>query len=219
MSHKPIIAKDGGGGKDFEPVPAGTHFAICTRVIYLGIQPIEYQGELKEQPKVWLQFEVPEFQIEYKKGDQIIKGPATIGREFTLNIGAKSNLGPFLENWRGKGFDEKELAGFDISSLLGKVCNLGVIHETKKGKTYANISSAGSLMKIQKDAIAAGTLDPKPKSELLVFNADEPDLAVLEKLPRFLQEKFAKRITTTKSGKPQKEVVAAGEDFDDEIPF
>jgi hypothetical protein len=223
MSYSPIKARATGGGKDFEPVPAGTHFGICISVVYIGIQSSTYDGETKEQPKVWLGFEIPDVKVQYTKNGEKHEAPATIGRMFTLSISDKSNLGPFLENWRGKGFDKKQQDdGFDITSILGKVCNLGVIHEARNGKTYANISSAGSLLKIQQQAIEAGTLSVTPYNNLLSFNADEPDVVLFEKLPKFLKEKIANRVTTTKTGKPlptSNKPVNTEDEFDDDIPF
>ncbi len=202
MAHAPIKASSKSSGKDFELVPAGTHFAICVGVYYLGIQAVTFDGETKEQPKVYLRFEIPDIQIEYEKNGEKVKGPAIIGREFTLNIGDKSNLGPFISNWRGKEFTKEEGEEFDVTSLLGKVCNLGVIHKTKGDKTYANISSAGKILKIQQDGIVAGTISAEPHNPLLTFNADEPDDSVYQKLPKFLREKIDNRITTKKNGKP-----------------
>jgi hypothetical protein len=225
VSYAPITAR--GGGKDFELVPEGTHFAICNQVVYLGIQAKTYNDGAKELPEVYFRFEIPDVQIEYTKKGKQMKGPATIGRTFTLSIGKTSNLGPFLINWRGKQFTQEEVDnGFDINSLLGKVCNLGVVH-SEDGK-YANISSAGKLLKIQNDAIEAGTLKVEPFNPLVSFNADSPDPAIYEALPKFLKKKIDARITTTKTGKPLASQATSmagyaaagnGEEFDDEIPF
>ena len=222
MAYLPIKASSQGGGKDFELVPPGTHYAICVGVYYLGIQKTEFKGEIKELPKVYFRFEIPDVQIEYEKDGKPVKGPAIIGREFTLSIGKKSNLAPFITNWRGKPFTESELKEFDVTSLLGKVCNLGVVHETKgNGKTYANISSAGKILQVQQDMISAGTLSAKSHNEPLTFNADSPDPVVLDKMPKFLRRKYEERITTTKGGKPLQQTPQAveGQDFDDNIPF
>jgi hypothetical protein len=225
VAYSPIKASSKGGGKDFELVPAGTHFAICIGIYYLGVQAVTFEGETKEQPKVYFRFEIPDIQIEYEKNGQKVKGPAIIGREFTLNIGDKSNLGPFIANWRGKEFTKEEAEEYDVTSLLGKVCNLGVIHKTKGDKTYANISSAGKILKIQQDSIVSGTLSAEPHNPLMIFNADSPDPEVYEKLPKFLKQKIDNRITTTKTGKPldAKKVDArepgSDDEFDDQIPF
>jgi len=225
VAHSAIKASSKGGGRDFEPVPAGTHFAICIGVFYLGIQKVTFEKETKEQPKVYFKFEVPDVQVEYEKDGKKVTGPATIGREFTLNIGNKSNLGPFISNWRGKEFTDAEAEEFDVTSLLGKVCNLGVIHATKGDKTYANISSAGKILKIQQDAIVAGTLSAEAHNPLLTFNADEPDDSVYQKLPKFLREKVDNRITTKPNGKPldkapgTQQYAGTAQDFDDDIPL
>src|ERR1700748_1767936 len=99
----PINASSKGGGKDFEPVPAGAHFAICTAVVYVGWQEETIKGDVKILPKGWLRFELPDLELNYKDRDGVDRtAPMSIGRMFTLNIGPKSNLGPFLVSWRGK---------------------------------------------------------------------------------------------------------------------
>ena len=39
-----MLWKDSGGG-EFEQAPAGTHMAVCIRVIDIGTQDGEYQGK------------------------------------------------------------------------------------------------------------------------------------------------------------------------------
>jgi len=48
-------------------------------------------------------------------------------------LSEKANLRKDLENWRGKGFTEAELAGFDVESIRGANCLL-TITETESGK-------------------------------------------------------------------------------------
>jgi hypothetical protein len=207
------------GGKDFELVPEGMHFAICTKVIFLGLQDATFDGVKKQQEKVFLGFEVPDITHEYEKGGKKVVGPAIIGRTFTLSIGDKSNLGPFVKNWRGKGFSEEELdEGYDLEILAGKPCQLGVTHETKNGKTYANVTSAGSLIKEVKDAIAAGTRKVEPHDGVVVYNPYEHSETAWSKVPKFLREKIENRIKPTpaagKTGTTRQD-----QDFDDDIPF
>ena len=206
------------GGKDFELVPAGAHFAICDKVVYLGLQRSEFDGKEKVQPKVWIGFQIPDIQHEYEKGGKTLSGPAVIGRKFTLNIGDQSNLGPFLKNWRGKGFTEAEMeGGFDVEALAGKCCQLGVVHETRNGTTYANITSAGQLMKDTLDAIKNGTRNATPHGDILVYNADEHDQAVYDQLPEFLRKQIDARVK--ESDLDSKPVTAGKPDFDDDINF
>jgi hypothetical protein len=59
-----------------------------------------------------------------------------------MSLNAKATLRAFLETWRGRKFAEQELAGFDLSKLLGVPAQLQVMHDDFDGKTYANITTA-----------------------------------------------------------------------------
>jgi hypothetical protein len=210
------IKATGGGGNDFEQVPEGVHFAICSKIIFLGLQEETFDGVKKELEKVYLGFEVPDIQHEYQdKNGKTVSGPAVIGRTFTLNIGPKSNLGPFLTNWRGKQFTDDELTnGYDLERLAGIPCQLGVTHATKNGKTYANITSAGGLIKEVKEAIANGTRSVTPANGILIYNPYEHSNQAYEKVPKFLKAKIENRIVKRAAA-----AKAATPDFDDNIPF
>jgi hypothetical protein len=45
---------------DFQPLAAGTHTAICYRVIDLGTQASTYQGKTTQKHKVMLSWETPD---------------------------------------------------------------------------------------------------------------------------------------------------------------
>ena len=45
-------------GGNFLPCPPGTFLARCSRIIDMGTQQTEYQGEKKSQPKVLITFEI-----------------------------------------------------------------------------------------------------------------------------------------------------------------
>ena len=128
--------------KDFELPPAGTHKAICYRVIDLGTQETTYQGTPKKQHKILVSWELPD---EKMSDDR----PFTISTRYTWSMSEKGNLRADLESWRGVPFTEKDFGpgGFDIKSIIGKGCLLTIVQETKNGKTYANIKSISKLMK------------------------------------------------------------------------
>jgi hypothetical protein len=52
-----LTAKDSGGGS-FTPVAPGMHLARCYRIVDMGTQKSEYQGQVKHLQKVMIQFEV-----------------------------------------------------------------------------------------------------------------------------------------------------------------
>lgn len=221
MAFAPIKAS-AKGGRDFEPVPAGIHIGVCTQVIDLGFQ----QGkagpgyEAKVQRKVYLRWEIPDIEMTYIKDGVEQKGPACIGREFTLSLSDKAHLLPFIENWRGKSLTDEEREGFDISSLAGKICQLQVMHEPKNGKTYANVTAAFLLTELQKQYLRDNPAKQKPKGELQVYSTDAPDDAIYKKLPEWLRKKIDGKVadpnTKIAAGPAQ---LPADDDFDDDIPF
>ncbi|MHA1379626.1 MAG: hypothetical protein ACTSRG_14730 [Candidatus Helarchaeota archaeon] len=45
-----------------------------------------------------------------------------------MSLHAKATMRKFLESWRGKKFTKEELEGFDLQKILGKPCQLQIIH-------------------------------------------------------------------------------------------
>jgi len=224
MAFAPIKAS-AKGGKDFEPIPAGVHMAICTWVIDLGWQP---QTGKYPAPKhqVYLKFEIPDHQVTWTKDGKEHTGPGTIGRKFGLSLSEKSHLRPFLVGWRGKEFTADELEGFDIGSVIGKICQLNVIHEKgeKDGKVYARIAGAFALVKEQKQALAANPARAKPSSEVLVYSPEAHDSGIYDQLPEWIQKMIDDRVedpamTLSERQTADQSPATAAEDFNDDIPF
>ena len=132
---------------------------------------------------------------------------------YTLSLSEKANLRRDLENWRGKAFTPEELKGFDISKLLGKPCQIGVTHDTKDGKTYANISGVMGLSKDQKGR--AATL--VPENPLIEFTVDDIDRAVYESLPKWIRERVDARMQESEVATTLERRV--DDEFSDDIPF
>jgi hypothetical protein len=166
---------------DFKPVEAGTYVARCYSMIHIGTIEQEYMGEIKEQNKVRISWELPtELKVfKEEKGEQ----PQSVSKEFTLSMHEKSNLRKFLESWRGKGFTEDEAKKFDVTKLLGKPCMLSVIHKvSKQGKTYAEISSISTLPK--------GMTCPEQINPTFEFTFTPYTPEKFETLPDWLKDKI-----------------------------
>jgi hypothetical protein len=138
-----LIAKNSGG--DIEPLRADTHHGICYSVIDIGTQPSN-NPKFRAKRKVVITWEIPHERIDLERDGQIKNLPRAISRTLTLSLSPKSNMRPMLEAWRGRAFTETELDGFELKNLLGANALLGVIHERKADKTYANIASVAKLM-------------------------------------------------------------------------
>lgn len=209
-----------GNGTAFRRVPMGVHVARCVKLIDLGTQPVEFQGETKMQHKLQVTWEVlgdDDAGVPMTSDDN---EPLQISKRYTLSLHAKARLRADLEAWRGKPFEDGELKGFDVSKLLGAYCMLNIVHSTQGEKTYANVSSITPLPRQM----------PKPASTtpLVSFNLDEPDMAVFgafhEKLQATIQNSDEWKARTSKiTGQPKEAPKAAPgtafDDMDSDIPF
>lgn len=182
MSNQTKIIATSAGGSNYEPIPAGTYVARCYSMIHMGTLKESYMGEQKNVNKVRLTFELPTELKVFKEenGEQ----PQVISKEFTLSLGESSNLRAFLNSWRGKALTEEECKSFDIAVLAGKACTLSIIHKTSKvsGKTYADISSIGGVMK--------GMEVPALINPQVVFSVNNFDQVAFDSFPDFIKEKI-----------------------------
>lgn len=150
-------------GTDFEMTPAGVHIARCYRLIDLGTQTTEYQGQTKKQHKAM-------FGWELLGDDKMADGrPYSVSKRYTVSLHEKAQLRKDLEAWRGKTFSPEEEAAFDLSKVINAYCMLNIVHEVgKNGNEYANIASIMPLPK--------GMPKPEGVNDIQVFDIDNPDM-------------------------------------------
>lgn len=141
------------------PVSAGSHHAVCYGVVAIGTQPSE---KFAPRKKVIILWELP-----HERGDFGDKTnvPRVISKRYTLSLGERASLKADLQNWRGKPFTPAELNAFEIDRLIGANCFLGVVHEDRNGRTYANVTSVMPLPK--------GMAPLKAELPRLYFNLEE----------------------------------------------
>jgi hypothetical protein len=198
----PLNVKDTGGGQDFDPVPQGTHAAVCYMVADIGMQSTSYGPK----HKVIIGFEIPDQLVEYKDKDgNDVKKPMIINNFYTASLSSKAILTGDLEGWRGRAFTPSELAGFDLFNVLGKPCVITVVHNVVGDKTYANIKSIGQIMK---------GMEVAPATRQLKYSPDEPQQ--LEDLPEWIQKKIS-GAEDKPQGQPEPTTPDNG--FDNSIPF
>lgn len=140
-----IFAK---AGATFTPTPAGAHPATCIDVVDLGELEITYGGKTKKQHKIKIIWEIEELRDD--------GSPFRPSKRYTLSLHEKAALRKDLESWRGCPFTEEELKGFDVEVLIGKGCMINVVHATKDGSTFGNVTA---IMKLPK-----GVNAPTPES-------------------------------------------------------
>lgn len=133
-----IIAKS--TETSYPKVPIGVHKARCVKVIDLGTQRQEYNGEISWKRQILVIWELPE----ELNNDQ----PMTISKFYTLSLHEKSNLGKDLTSWRGRPFTETEKQGFDVTKLIGVTCQVNVMHKDNGKEDISSIMPLGKDDKI-----------------------------------------------------------------------
>lgn len=208
-----LIASDNGGS--FKPVPQGVHLARCYRLIDLGTQEVEYQGEKKAQRKVLIGWEL---HGESETGEQLTTDdgqPMTISKRYTLSLSRNAKMRSDLESWRGRSFTDLELRGFDVSQLIDKWCMVNVTHDSRDGKTYSNIASISPVPVMLRNA------KPDPINAAQLFDVTAPDMTLYESFHEKLRELIAASFEwrAARSQPVRHEAHAATADQDDDIPF
>ncbi len=168
-----LLAKESGGG-EMTITPEETYIARCYRIVDLGTQPGNEIYGSKPAHKVMVSWE-----LIGKEDPKMDDGrPYSVHQTYTVSLHEKAKLRKDLEAWRGKKFTTEELQGFDLGNVLGSYCMIQVVHDAT-GK-YANVNAIMSY-KGEK---------PAPVNENVVFDIDEPDMAVFEKFSDNMKAKI-----------------------------
>jgi hypothetical protein len=190
--------------------------ARCYRIVDLGTQKTTFNGELKHQHKIMLQFEV---HGEDDKGAPLVtpKGePMSISKNYTLSLAEKATLRIDLQTWRGVAFTPDQLRGFELKNILGHWAMLSVAKSVgNNNKEYTNIMSVNPVPQ----AIKKGGL-PEGVNKLAMFTIMDPDMELFETFSNNLQAKI-KAAPEWESN--EKRAAKSGEsgfgDLDDDLPF
>jgi len=195
---------------NFKPVPAGSHLARCYRIIDLGTQKVEWQGNVKHQRKIMVQFEVhgqddDGYELVTLKGE-----PMTISKNYTLSLGENSGLRKDLKSWRKRDFTPEELKGFELKNILGQWCMLTVtVSPGKDGRDYTNISA---INPVHASVKSAGLPPYFNKAEM--FSIDDPDIDLFNSFGEKLKARISNSPEWQSRGKKHAPMAE-----DDDIPF
>lgn len=137
--------------KPKEPIPSGTHRAICYMVVDLGTQEVQYPGKppsLSRQLR--LTWELPDVRMEFEDDNkQKVNKPKVIGNTYTYSTYEGANLFQHVSSWTGSCPSD-----FDFSSLIGKNCLLNVTHKkAQSGNIYAKVSAVIQVPGNTSDAV------------------------------------------------------------------
>lgn len=132
-----IIVK---AGPDFIPAPAGSHSGVLVDVVDLGLVSTTFNGKTESKDMVRLVLQIGENRPDNGK-------LFTVSRRYNKSLHKKATLRRDLESMMGRAFTDSELKEFDLESLIGLPCLLNVVHVTRDGTTFSNVSSVMQLPK------------------------------------------------------------------------
>ena len=161
----------------FTPCPAGSYLARCVRIVDMGTQVTEYQGERKTARKVLVAFEVLDDETRRDDGQ-----PFVLSKRYTLSLHEKAALRKDLASWRGRDFTTEELKGFDLKNVLNAPAFISVVEIAKDGKTFSNIAS---VMKPPK-----GMQAPQASEPLVIWDMAAPDWTAFAGLNKRIVEQI-----------------------------
>jgi hypothetical protein len=139
-----MIVKDNGGG-DFQRPEDGTHLARSVRLIDLGTQRGEYQGQETVKRQLVIMWELPGELIQ--TGDYAGQ-PFLCSKFYTASLNEKATLRHDLENWRGKAFTQDELNGFNLLNILDKPCMVTLTTNDKGKQRVTGVTSVPKGMDV-----------------------------------------------------------------------
>ena len=212
-----LIVEDTGGS--FESTPTGSHLARCYRIVDVGTQKSEYQGQVKYLRKVMLGWEIHGVNddgtpIKMKDGR-----PFAMFKNYTMSWSDKATLRIDLQAWRGKPFSAEEMRRFDLKTVLGAWCMLNVVErQGNDGKMYVNVANISPVPAMIKQAGLPAAVN---KNEM--FSLSEPDMEMFNTFSDSLKKKIQASPEWEKlQNKPKQTASAPALDdgfTDDDIPF
>lgn len=168
------------GGGSYKPAPAGLHRAVCVSYVDIGTHESEFQGETKRQSKVMLTWELPDETMTIEGETK----PMTVSKFYTKSLHEKSNLRHDLASWRTRDFTPEELKGFDLDNILGKPCQVNIVHEQKQAGLRSKITAVLPLSK--------GMIKPEPSITPWKYSIDEDGYRFPEQLSDKMKELIKK---------------------------
>ena len=163
------------GGTDFPRCPVGTTLGICYGVIDVGMQPNQNYGP---KASILLLFETPNELMPDGR-------PFGVSKTYGASMSPKSWLRKDVEVWLGVSFDSDAAAyNYDVTELLGQPCLLTISESKAKNgdRIWTNVDAVVKVMK--------GMTIPAQVNPSLLYDMDNPDQSVYDKLPQWIRNKI-----------------------------
>lgn len=179
-----------GGGKERVEQPLiepATYPARLVQLIDLGLQPQKpFAG--KDKPpmqEIMLTYELVDVFMVDADGNDVEDKPRWISETLPFH-NLKADKAKSTQRYLA--FDPKEEWEGDLSKALGEPINAVLVQNQQGDKVYTNVGGLSAMR--AKDAEKC----PALKNPTTLFTLDEPDLAVFNKFPKWIQEKIQKNL-------------------------
>lgn len=154
------------GKSNFQNPDPGTVSAVCTKIIDMGTQVTKFGAKRT----VAIYWEVSQVMADGR--------PFQVRKEYAASVHPMSNLGKDLKSWFARDLNDDELAGMDLSILLGKACILSLV----QNGDYTNVGTVSALIQGMQPLV--------PQGALVYFDLDKFDQAVFDQFSDNLRNKI-----------------------------
>lgn len=201
----PIVIKQ----EEFLAAPEGTHLAICYRIADVGTQPDSGFGPKR---KIIVTWELCNEMIEIEGAMK----PMSVSTYYGFTLHKQSRLRQDLERWRNRAFTKEELKAFNLNAILGKPCQLSILHN-EDGRAKVDVVLA----------VPKGMPIPKPFNGPVEYSIEDGRNDVYKALPEWIR-KACEMCQEWKPAQPQAQAAAPAKAAapdppaspgDDDIPF
>jgi hypothetical protein len=154
--------------KTYEMLPAGTHLAVCNRVVDLGTQETTFGSKRQ----ILLAWETTD--------ERMADGrPFAVSRRYVLSSDRRSNFRADLEGMLGRPLVSEDFGKFDPSELLGLAALLQIKHDVRENRTFVNVTNVMAPPK--------GTPARLSANGAICFSFEPFDRNTFEALPVWVQ--------------------------------
>ena len=240
------ISNSGGEYENMEP---GRYKATCYKLIDAGTREESYQdGPLRKRHVVYIYWEVTDKQKTDESWEEVRMADGrtfSASKKYTASLNENAALFKDLKSWRGKPFTDADLAGFELSKVLGVTAELEMIPQTvdnNKVRVEGVYKPEGGMKKVDTiNDIQSFDIDVYAKEFADESSAESKAMCdMVEVMPPWMQEmieeSFEVKAAQAKGGEVQtpppasggladlakpkaKKEKDAGVPFDDDIPF
>lgn len=162
---------------------AGTYPARLVQIIDMGLQPQRpYKGdEKKPANEVMLTYEFVDVFMVDDDGNEVEDKPRWFS-EILPWYGPEAAKAKSAQRYAA--FDPNNDYDGDLGQCIEVPVNVTIVINKSNGKSYVNIASVTAMRKRDADKVPALVNPPK------VFDLDDPDMEVFNKLPGWIQDKL-----------------------------